>query len=106
MAVLLNTGDNEVNLSLVQELLAHARLVSKLGEVDDEVPSNQADDDSDDTLKDEDPPPASETGAKGDRSSGLGLGGTVVDTEPGSSLYTVTLKQGEQVAENAGEGGR
>lgn len=106
MAIFLDTGDNEVDLSLVEELLAHARLVGQLGEVNDEVPADEANDDGNDTLEDEDPAPARQAGTEGHRSSRLSLGRAVMDTEPGSSLDTVTLEKREEVTEDAGEGRR
>ena len=86
VAILLDAGNDEVDLGFVEELLAHAGLVGELGEVDDEIPSNQANGDCNDTLEDENPAPARETRAEGDGGCGLSLGGTVVNTEPGSSL--------------------
>lgn len=106
MAIFLDTGDNEVDLSLVEELLAHARLVGQLREVNDEVPTDEANDDGNDTLEDEDPAPARQAGTEGNRSSRLSLGRAVMDTEPGSSLDTVTLEKREEVTEDAGEGRR
>jgi hypothetical protein len=106
VAILLDTGDNKVDLSLVEELLAHTRLVGELREVNDEVPADETDDDGDDTLEDKNPAPASQPGAKGDRGRRLSLGGTMVNTKPWGSLNTVTLKKGEEVAENTREGRR
>lgn len=86
VAILFNAGDNEVDFLLVEELLAHTRLVGKLREVDNEIPSNETDNDGDNTLEDEDPAPARETGTERHRSGWCSLGGTAVNTKPGSSL--------------------
>lgn len=106
MAVLFNASNHELGLGLSEELLSHARLVGKLGEVNDEVPANDTDEDGENTLKDEDSAPSTKTGAERDRSGGFSLSGTAVDTKPWGGLVTVTLKKGEEVSKDTREGRR
>lgn len=107
VSVLLNARNDEVNFLLVQEALLRLRgLGCELGEVDDEVPSDEADDDCDHTLQDEDPSPSRKTLTEVRNDLGVLLGGAIVVSEPWSSLDAVTLEKREEVAENAGESGR
>lgn len=78
--------------------------MGKLREVDNEVSTNDPNYDRYNPLKDENPAPTSQTRAEGDGGGGLSFGGTVVDTEPGSSLGTMALKQGEKISKDTREG--
>jgi hypothetical protein len=73
-------------------------------EVDNEVPSDDANNNGDDTLHNEDPSPSSKTSTEVRHDLGVLLGGAEVLAQPGSSLNTVASEERKEVTENTGEG--
>jgi hypothetical protein len=104
--VFLNAGNDVLRLLLGKEFLSEARLVGQLGEVDDEVPADQPNDDGENTLQNKDPPPTCQARAEGNGCVGCFLGRPVVDAEPLGCLDAVAAEKGEKVAEDSGEGRR
>ena len=82
VSILLDPCNNEGNFLFVQELLAEALLCGVLREVDDEVPADKSNHDSEKALEDEDPSPSSETGAEAYRDGRVLLSGAVVNAHP------------------------
>jgi len=120
VTVFLNTCDNEVDFWLGQELLLGLRgLRGELREVNNEVPANQANDNSDYSLQNEDPAPPGESGTEVWDDLWVLLGGACIAscqsethaqdflllTEMLSKvwgrLHTMACEEGEEVSENA-----
>lgn len=99
--VLLDPGTDEIHLVLVQELQAESAN-SLLGEVHNDEIGAKGQDAGENTFKNENPTPASNTRQDSRRRIGVGLGRTIVLTPP-LGTGPVVLELAQAVCEDTGK---
>ena len=104
VSVLFDTSDDEVDLSLVEEWKAKI-FRGPLGKIDNQEEASNADNGSEDSLKDENPPPAGNARENARDDIWIGLGWAVMLTPPCWSR-AVVFQLGETVGQDSRESGR